>query len=1409
MDLRELRIDCLRKLGLLSNAAAEAESLAGEDPSTTNIANLVNILVSKLDTHGAAAVAQKLLGRSDLTADIALNVAGLLQSESPELARELWRQAVATSFEDKLITLAYKLGSQLGFTTELQPLIKRIAEAADGGDAGIAQKATLDDFLKMIEEERKRFQNFDRLYRCAEIPLQLMADTQNIPLIYPYHQGLADMAVSPEDRRMLLARWGGRPQVTIFPEKIQEIRLYADVSSLLMANHLDILDTIESQLGPIHIAPATAESLLSIRDQLIPLQPSRINAIRNVIDLISKKNIITDNNSPASLLEAISNECVKARGPVWARQVSRALLEDGFVLDLSGFQYRANGLMIPLLPEEIRSRFVTCGIVARSLAELGFIPNDQLENVLFKLGSEGVLHPNDRLLNQHTRIYIQPDTAIAMAEVEILDPACLAFRFHVDLDDYQNLVHELQQSDQRSILRGWVESLLERLRRGIDQGRYLIQSIPPAPKRIGEWSLGPSGTSLDQLLRTNRQPGDVLWIDDRAIGRQLSQGPISVVCTSDLLRSAFHYGVIDASQYYQYLIRLRREGVYFIPADSAELLYHMDNATIRDGEILETEELYTLRKYFAQAFESKVLLFTRNKSTGEEQFAFTLLVAVDESLVSIWKSDRSFEGKRALSRWLWCSFGLHEVPGLRGETKPSPEALAIRLASLLGRALAFGVNEKNIAQRNEYLAWLENYLIAPRLAADSAFAQTISGLLKRGPLSLLLKKDNAESKEEHGAIRAVTSDFIDALPQSIALEVNRDQFLMRALGRRLRTAVSIRGWKFPSPEIWHAASGAISEGRSEAETLDGKPVSIEASISSETNITLRFGSSKDHFEVADPLNGMLLSSVDLRRHTLQMIRSTFDVNDSTFASRSAEISLIEKCDERMNAALSWLHESTSTYYQQLEDRIQADPKFRWSDILPPPTASMLGRYRLEKSGIELAENFQRAAEILLKEVGFDLALERFAALPICLPDPIIRTLHAMNATERRAALLRFAQASGSPVACFHTLRLLLNEPEDVEIKQVIKECLDYLAHDGTASCNAFLTLLQFAFEELSIRRDANDLTISIRLTLAWAHAHELFTIFQKHGISNDWIIGLRNLRPPIPFEVFGRNPEVFQDIAYPRALHPEALLLFGLAYAIEEAPPSTLSQIQERDFSERFTRVMNSGEMKAPTLTLLQNRHLGRNSLTSFLVWRPAIENILGADVAAFIKPDILKEHARNVLNKLSENSADLEAWAILSCIVGEFDPGDDLREPLKNLIQNADFSLQVLNTAMIGRVMIALNFLCQQRAYSRNMESIDLKPHIMRIAERINHLDQKTAHHYKADFELGLFLEACVLSTTIPGDHVSSARGFAQLTSEVVRMCPGIAQLARNVFQRLCDGLPVSQSQELWGVLTHLRTLH
>lgn len=138
-----------------------------------------------------------------------------------------------------------------------------------------------------MHEHQARLRSIEHLYRTGAVPLHLLAQACNRPLVDFLHTFPAHNSEEREVHKHfpLMIRHGGRPLPPGFPEDSPKLSLHADVTAVLLADHLGILGVIERIFAPLFISANLVPALLAMKDTVDDPQPRRLELANQIIQL--------------------------------------------------------------------------------------------------------------------------------------------------------------------------------------------------------------------------------------------------------------------------------------------------------------------------------------------------------------------------------------------------------------------------------------------------------------------------------------------------------------------------------------------------------------------------------------------------------------------------------------------------------------------------------------------------------------------------------------------------------------------------------------------------------------------------------------------------------------------------------------------------------------------------------------------------------------------------------------------------------------------------------------------------------------------------------------------------------------------------------------------------------------------
>lgn len=1431
-ELRRLRASAQQALGMLPEAISERETLVREEPTTENLLALASLYFEKGDFKGLAIISRQLADKADLSAEHSLQIARLIYWEDLELATSLWKKAISQGLSDSLVGEAVALGYQLGLDNELGPLIKRMTELGAKGRGGI-QMGTIEDLKSLLTRQREHGMKLDEFYRNASVPIHLISEQANLPLVDLYHRFLTENEYAPDPRRQffLLARHGGRTLIQKFPKSPPNWRLNINVTAFLLAAHLDILDLIEKVFRPIHIPADLIPTLIAMRDKVTPHQPSRLRAFQQIIGLADRGSLMVVKSDLPSDYE--NSQLREQMGNDWVALFEKVRAERGYLVDFLPLRKKDLSGPPSALPKDAEEYLINCRAAVEALWQEGPLSAEQYRTALTALGNEGKKDPSRAVPRVGSILFCRGNIPEVLADVNLLHIVCTRFNVCIERSELDSVQAEVRNYDRRLTLSKWIGGLIDRIRSGIDSGVYkiipsLIEEEVKSDKTPPE---GPEYKCLLALLQFQTQEGDVIWIDDRSLNSYLRRDSAPIIGINEILKSLVGANALDITGYYSKISRLRASNVRFIPVQKDEILHYLRQARVENDSVIETRELIVLRRYVAACLLSGNVLQRppmpegSPNENGEIAFIVGLGHAIMDVLVELWAEADNENVCEARAEWILSNLyidhlGLFNTAGLRRSEQDERYLVALTLGGLISQAISLkstSVSDEP-SSRRKFFHWLFNRVLRKRFEADTVLVASVADILKK---TILSSSDEMLKKGPKGVVLRVLQLFYKDLPEVLHRELGRDSDFMSSIGMKFMTTVTIGNWNFDPEKFWKAASEAINGRESKI-----RPIESDIEL---TFQPLEESDERGVFCVVEPVTGkrnivrneeleLLLESPAERERVLRRNRHWFDCPGETFEKVVAEIASMEDLRRRMEAIEVQRKSSAASYYQRLCEKLRERKPVKYSDLLPPDPEGLLRHLGLTSNtggGKEFLQSLDTAAANLLREENLMTAIDRIAGLPVPLPKSLIHALADLSSKDRHGLIKRLLRSAGSPLSKIHLVYILMHfSHEKGAYLRLARRVIKSLLNDrGSEEFGAFQAILNWTNDEIGNLSHIQGWPGHIRLAVVWFHAHRLLATFTSVGAPLAMLKEDFSHTPQrIPVEIFTRHMDYWFDIVHPRQVNKVRFFLSGLSYSLGEKASGILNEglrslIEEVAFPEK------DGQ-RLPALDLLRDSTLARNSLSAFLGgdYQEKLRFLINAEGQDGTTPSPFQTVVENAINKLTLAKEDFSAWALLHAVLGDLPPYQGISEPLRAILRDTDYGSLFEKDIICGALALQLASL-----QAINLANEDLRNHLKDQIIRISKFlaDRQTTEGasgsreetFAKPIESGLFLLEPALSVSLAAKPPQgSITEFVQVITQIVDVWPTVVPIYKPAIQRLCEELPVSLSGQFWPLLVRLR---
>ena len=330
--IRRLRAMCLRALGRYIEAEQELRLLVSGGGETGDRYALFQHQINTGRASDASMTARSLLDDPAITAEGLLQIADKLRSDDLDLARTFLNQAVKRGVQTTQgAAFGVHVGINLGLDDQVGTWMAKAISSAGQPDAPL-QPFTIAQILEMEREQNQARADLDLLYRRGQVTIHAVSNQLGQPLASFFHSHLlrSEASEAPPDQQLSLrVRHGSRRTVAKISNK-EGVRLFMDVTSVMLAAHLDVLDSIEAEFGPIGVSSRLVESIQAQINALTGGQPALIPPKQHVLASVAAGEIIALENSSLPVAEECS--LTQEMGQDWCARLQHVQNNDGWLV---------------------------------------------------------------------------------------------------------------------------------------------------------------------------------------------------------------------------------------------------------------------------------------------------------------------------------------------------------------------------------------------------------------------------------------------------------------------------------------------------------------------------------------------------------------------------------------------------------------------------------------------------------------------------------------------------------------------------------------------------------------------------------------------------------------------------------------------------------------------------------------------------------------------------------------------------------------------------------------------------------------------------------------------------------------------------------------------------------------------
>lgn len=1424
-ETRALRAECQQKLGHWQDAIAEAETLYRERQTVQRFSDYFRLLIETADVQRCTLAARELLQLPDVGPDLLLQAAKVTRLQDQQLARELWRRAVKPPLRDtNTMTAALGLAYELGIEREAGAIQQRLfAQAREG--RGPVQAKTFDELVAFLQEQRQEQERLNRIYNESGAPIHFIARQLGAPLVEPYHAGLVRNRASSNlmAAPALLARYGGRKM----PERYGPDTIFADVTGLILAADLEILDQIESSFSPINISAEATGSLMEQLGRLTPHQPSQHVRRAELLRLVRNGQIgVAARPTSAPVVDP----AVAELGDEWVTQWQFAASEDGAVLAEYPLVGHESDSRPVALPPAMTERVFNLREFLCALHFAGGLTKREWEAAV-TAGTPLAQQP--QRLDSELRWPAKRVVALTGALFGILmDGAWLAsaaahFRLIISSEALKVAEHEETAYACRTDLANWTRALLDRVQRGIAQKRYRVLPQTATPQKEKE-RLGPDGLGIGALLRAvGGSKSGVLWCDDRMVNRHLLVGSRPIVGIVEVLLMLRGKGVLSDADYFEKLIHLRRSNVRYLPATTEEIIHHLRQAVVTEGRLVETPALACLRRYINACLLDRERLLPPQKSAGEGRqdirewdFAIQTRRAADEALRKIWNQESdSLEIRTAQADWLWrCLYievlGMRQALIVERQSGEERELTAFSIGSMftLGILLPLtvpGASAATVPPRKAYYNWLTEQVLLPLDQSNPGFIDLVAKIVA-GDVTATTKAAQREKRPKFRKGKcALMGQLVWNLPNELLQKLDLAPEVLKAIGLAAQgPAISIEGSDFDFAAFWAAQTEAINhrQGFVVDRTGTRELAFVRQDVAEGVALRVKDSAAAEPKVWREPAYPLMLDDTAERIAFLEKHPDWFDCPEADRRDAIHRIVSSERPADRANRIHEWINQSPTIKYRQLTAAFRGQEGIAADDLRLPSWARLRAHLRLaDATDGNPIEQLATAADSIVREVGLVAALRRFICLPVRLPERLVQAWQSLPTSDASQEWAKLRRGGPSPVASLHLLRLGLART-DIELKQIISLLEELFEPTKSEDLyDSFTAILVWVATDFARWMDGRSLPASQRLLMIWYHASRLHTLFRignaDLGKLPAWLgeqTGSWNE------SILAYEPEFVGDIAHPIDATSGCLRICGVINTLAGFPED---RVRGLETPALWKTLAAENPRLAITLQidLVRRVDLARDVLGA--IFRPPPQSdsnrIFGSEIAQEMFPANSDKNIVEWIAGVAREPFVQLSWMMLQASIRDLPPPPACCESLMEALLHVDFVELLRREPEWGGV--ALVFAAGQAHHLNNSAvSARIEDQVIAAARVVDVADAPAESHRPL-----WFFQALLPLSLVRGDETTTAGNYFSRVEKLVQAQPAFTKILWRAVKHWAVSLPFSQQRAFWRLLLTVRALH
>jgi hypothetical protein len=574
-------------------------------------------------------------------------------------------------------------------------------------------------------------------------------------------------------------------------------------------------------------------------------------------------------------------------------------------------------------------------------------------------------------------------------------------------------------------------------------------------------------------------------------------------------------------------------------------------------------------------------------------------------------------------------------------------------------------------RRREYLNWVTEAVLVPRLGDDPIFTSKVAAHLRPLLIGLVVGREKEKvSKLHQKQLRQYVRIFVTEFPEIIRKRLLDDEIFCRRLRIEVTQIVTFGRLQFESRKFWKEVHKALAYGSGRVRTVQGKKRVRLTRVRETPNAVQMSGAL--NMRLVDPALSVLSRSAGERRAALYQNQYWFDMSSE---KRDTAIELIVRTESaagRIVKLESYRNRSASVHYRRLSERVSSGGRIRFEELRPPTPEALLNHIRLGSSDKKaFRDRLDASAAKLTNELGVTAAYWRLSALPVPIPRRILSTLGELPEDERQQRIEELSKSARTPLQLLHAIAICLELEHPYAKDNVVADLLRRLLGRWRPIIGEFIQILRWTEAAYYSDRSWIELPACEPLAACWLHASRLLEIFDQSGFDVDVVAQAFAGNHPDRYSgsLLTISPEYDEATESPRNITDQEFLYHGLAYALRGIKArSVMDKQQLRMVENLLTYQVEEQRIVSPWIAC--NRQVAVSILGSFCDQQP--NELLGADIDLSVQS--AKDTVDRIIADLEGNPELVEGWIQVSPFLRR-SMTEDERERINAVLEEVELS--------------------------------------------------------------------------------------------------------------------------------------